>query len=53
MYVFDSGVLGNTCVAGSGVSRVALGKIARGEAFPRARTLDVLANALDFSAVRS
>ena len=49
MYVFDTGVLSNTCVAGSGVSRVALGKIERGDVFPRAETLDVLANALDVS----
>ena len=49
MYVFDTGVLSHTCVAGSRVSRVALGKIERGEVFPRARTLDVLANALDVS----
>jgi hypothetical protein len=31
MYVFDTGVLSNPCVAGSRVSRVALGKIERGD----------------------
>ena len=31
MYVFDTGVLSHTCVAGSGVSPVALGKIERGD----------------------
>ena len=33
----------------AGVSRVALGKIERGDVVPRAQTLDVLANALDVS----
>ena len=31
MYVFDTGALSHTCVAGSGVSPVALGKIELGD----------------------